>query len=175
MVLIGTLGTMTNWLISPANGLAQAAKDGYLPITISKENKYGVPYKVLVLQGIMVSFMLLAFFLIPSINGSYWFLLDLSTELYIMMYIIMFVSAIVLIFKVKTTKIIPGGKVIALVLSAVGLLACIGVFIIGFVPPDEIHLNTHTSFFLIFFIGLIIMTSPALGLMLYKKMHDRPK
>jgi amino acid transporter len=91
MLLFGSLGTMVNWLVSPANGLCQAAKDGHLPKILAKENENGVPKNVLIFQGIVVSIISMSFFLMPSVNGSYWLLLDLSTELYLLMYLLMFV------------------------------------------------------------------------------------
>ena len=108
LLIFGSLGTMVNWLISPAGGLAHAAADGYLPKALAKENQHHVPGRVLMAQAIVVSLTSMAFFLMPSINGSYWLLLDLSTELYVIMYILMFISSLKLISRLPAIHIIPG-------------------------------------------------------------------
>ena len=120
LLVLGTLGTMINWLISPANGLTQAAKDHYLPTFFSKHNAHGAPAIILIAQAIVVSLCCCAFFLMPSINGSYWLLLDLSTELYVMMYLILFIAAFILLYKIKSIALIPGGKITSLCLCIIG-------------------------------------------------------
>ena len=96
MIFFGSLASMINWLISPAKGLLQAAEDNYLPHYFCHENKHGVASRVLIGQAVIVSFICLAFVLMPSVNGSYWLLTDLSTQIYILMYVLLFFAAIAL-------------------------------------------------------------------------------
>ncbi len=167
-LLFGSIGTMVNWLISPANGLAQAAKDGYLPKSLAHENEHGVPSKVLLLQGLVVSIISLAFFLMPSINGSYWLLIDLSTELYLIMYLVMFIAAIKLILNFEKIIVIPGGKSVALSIAVLGMIGCIIALIVGFIPPDNINVGSHLHYIMLFTGGILLMSSPALLLKWYK-------
>lgn len=168
MLLFGSLGTMVNWLISPASSLAQAAKDQYLPVTLAVENKHGVPFKILLAQGFVVTVVSCAFFLMPSINGSYWLLLDLSTELYLAMYLLMFIAALKLVFGFKKIITIPGGKIGAIIVSCLGLLGCVIAFIVGFFPPSNINVGSHWHYTLLFVGGLLIMCSPAILLSWHK-------
>lgn len=168
MLLCGSLGTMVTWLISPANGLAQAAHDVYLPKTLAKENKHGVPYKILILQAIIASVVCLAFFLLPTINGSYWLLLDLSTEIYVIMYVLMFASALKLINNAKITNIIPGKKNNAMIIATLGILGCLIAIVVGFFPPSHINVGSHWHYIMLFTLGLIIMISPAILLSWHK-------
>ena len=96
MIVVGSIGSIINWLISPAKGLMQAAQNGYLPKMFAHENKNGVSTAILITQAIFVTFICLAFLLMPSVNGSYWLLTDLSTELYLVMYVLMFAAAMVI-------------------------------------------------------------------------------
>lgn len=168
MLLIGSLGTMITWLISPANGLAQATHDGYLPKSLAKENKHSVPYKILILQAIIVSVVCLAFFLLPTINASYWLLLDLSSEVYLIMYVLMFISALKLIMKSEKINIIPGGKQGALLMTVLGIVGCLIAIIVGFFPPSNINVGSHWHYVMLFTLGILIMTSPAILLSWHK-------
>src|SRR3990167_2486012 len=125
MLLFGSLGAMVNWLISPAAGLAETANNNYLPKKLAAENKHGVPSKILLAQAVVVTLISSAFFLMPSINGSYWLLLDLSTELYVAMYVLMFIAAFVILSKSEKIFVIPGGKKIAMAICVLGLIGCI--------------------------------------------------
>jgi glutamate:GABA antiporter len=168
LLILGTVGTMVNWLISPANGLAQAAKDHYLPKCFAKENAHQVPAHILIAQAVIVSLCCCAFFLMPSINGSYWLLLDLSTELYVMMYLLMFLSAFKLLCKVKSVTIIPGGKIAALILCVIGCTGCLITVFVGFIPPAQINTGSSHHFTALFGLSLLIMTLPA-GLLICHK------
>jgi len=168
MLLFGSFGAMVNWLISPAQGLAQAAKNGYLPEVLAKENKHGVPSKILLLQGVVVSIICCAFFLMPSVNGSYWLLLDLSTELYVIMYILMFITALKLIVSFKKIEVVPGGKAGAVTLSICGLLGSTIALVVGFFPPDNINVGGNLHYLTMFSLGLILMAAPALLLKWYQ-------
>lgn len=168
MLIFGSFGTVVNWLISPANGLAQAAHDGYLSKKLAMENEHGVPTKILLLQGVVVSIVLFAFFLMPSINGSYWLLIDLSTELYLFMYLFMFIAAFKLMLGFKKIIVIPGGKLVALLITLLGIIGCSIAIIIGFIPPSNIDIGSADHYVLLFSSGLAIMILPAFSLMWYK-------
>lgn len=173
MLIFGSLGTMINWLISPANGLLQAAQDGFLPPFLAKENKHQTPGNMLILQAIVVTLISSAFFLMPSVNGSYWLLLDLSTELYVLMYILMFVVAFVLIANAKIIQLIPGKKIGAYLLIIAGLLGCSSAFIVGFFPPSNINVGSPTHYLILFGGGLAVMISPLI--LLYGYQYQQKK
>jgi amino acid transporter len=173
MLLFGSLGTMVNWLISPANGLLQAAQDGFLPPFLAKENKYQTPSNMLILQGIVVTLVSSAFFLMPTVNGSYWLLLDLSTELYIMMYILMFIVAFVLLVRAKQIQLIPGKKIGAYLLTTAGLIGCCTAFVVGFFPPSNINVGGTIHYVTLFAGGLMIMVSPLIGLYSYHYLQQK--
>lgn len=169
LLILGSAGAMVNWLISPANSLAHAAKDGFLPKILAKDNQHHMPANVLLLQAVIVSLVSMAFFLMPSINGSYWLLIDLSTELYVIMYLLMFAASFKHLCRAEKINVIPGGKLGAIALSILGLIACIITLTIGFFPPTQINFGTTTHFMLLFAGGLLVMVSPSILLIIYKK------
>ena len=170
MILIGSLGSMVNWIISPAKGLLLAAQHGYLPKFLCKENQQGVASNLLLLQAVLVSFMCLAFLLMPSVNGSYWLLTDLSTQLYMMMYVLMFLAALVLrykyAYKPRPFKI-PGGNFGMWCVSLLGLLGCLITLVVGFFPPDSINVGGKLHYEAIFTGGIIVMILPIVIFYLY--------
>ena len=168
LLVLGSLGAMINWLISPANGLAQAARGGYLPKRLGHENRHGVPSNILILQAIVVSVVSTGFFLLPTINASYWLLFDLATEAYLLMYVLMFLTAVKVILRAKTIYLVPGGKVGALVVSVLGLVGCLIALVVGFFPPSNINVGSSLHYVLFFGLGVLIMCIPAVGLNIYK-------
>jgi len=176
LIIIGALGSMVNWIISPAQGLLQASADGYLPKTLHQQNRLEVPSRILILQAILVTISSSIFILMPNINSSYWLLSDLSTELYLIMYTMMFIAAIALYVKNRTLSPIMqkiGGKWALYLLCILGLVACFITLFMGFIPPNEINTGPHGHFSLIFTFGLILMLTPCLfG---YYYWHQRKK
>lgn len=164
LIIIGSSGGMISWVISPAKGLLQAAQDGYLPHFLRHQNKHGVASRILIAQAILVSVFCLAFLLMPSVNGSYWLLTALSTQLYILMYILMFFAGLVLRKKLAHLPkdfMIPGGKLGLWLTIALGLFGCMVTLIAGFIPPAGIDVGSIIHYEIIFAGGLILMISPA--------------
>lgn len=167
MLVMGSLGSMISWIISPAKGLLQAAEDGFLPKFFSKENKHGVASNLLIIQAVLVSLVCLAFLLMPSVNGSYWLLTDLSTQLYMLMYVLMFTAAITLKYKFAQTPrpfAVPGGKLGMWIVGSLGLIGSAITLIVGFFPPDGVNVGSTLHYELTFTGGIFAMLLPALFL-----------
>jgi glutamate:GABA antiporter len=171
MIFVGSLGSMINWIISPARGLLQAAELGYLPKFLQKTNKYGASSNMLLTQAVLVSFVCVAFLFMPSVNGSYWLLTDLSTELYLLMYLFMFVAAIVLKHRyerVEGSFVIPGKKMGTWIVCLCGLIGTGLSLVIGFFPPSGINVGGAHHYHVLFASGLLIMLAPVLFFFLYR-------
>lgn len=172
LLLVGSLGSLVNWIISPAKGLQQAGNLGFLPRALARENEYGVANKVLILQGVLVSLFCLAFLLMPSVNGSYWLLSALSTELYMFMYVLMFIAGLVIRFKdihPRCEYKNPGGKIGFCLITLCGLIGCIITIIIGFFPPADIDVGGSSHYIWVFSLGLVGLIVPTLGFYAYQK------
>ncbi|TAK73599.1 MAG: amino acid permease [Gammaproteobacteria bacterium] len=171
MILIGSLGSMVSWIISPAKGLLQAAESGYLPPFLLKQNQNGVASNLLIVQAILVSIVCMAFALMPSVNGSYWLLTALSTQLYMLMYVFMFVAAIILKYKLASQPrafTIPGKNLGMWFVCLLGLVGCAITLAVGFIPPTGIDVGTTLHYELMFIGGMVGMISPVLFCYLYK-------
>lgn len=161
-IVIGSMGSIINWITAPAKGLLHAAEFGFLPPVFTKKNKNGVPIYVMLGQAILVSIFCLAFLLLPSINAFYWFLTALSTDLYILMYVMMFFAALRLRRKtpIKSSYTIPGGFVGLWVVCILGLLGCLLTIFVSFFPPPDVNVGASTRYALLIGIGNLIMIAP---------------
>ncbi len=171
LLLCGSLGAMVNWLISPVKGLLQAVHDGFLPEVFAKKNRAGLPYYLYIVQAIVISITSCAFFIMPSVNGSYWLLLALSTELYVMMYVIMLVSALKLakiLYQKNRTIIIPGAKMGLTLTALIGLTGSVIALIVGFFKPDTVNVGSTWHYEIMFCGGLIMMLLPLSGFFIFK-------
>ncbi|CEK10008.1 APC family permease [Legionella hackeliae] len=177
LLLLGSLGGMVNWIISPAKGLLLAADNGFLPHWLYRLNQHGIASRILILQAVLVTLLCSGFLLFPSVNAIYWLFTDLSTELYIMMYVLMFIAAwrsknkfahLARAFK------IPGGNVGYYLTCILGLAGCFITLVVGFIPPESsMDMGGASHFRLVFACGILIMVFPALLLYLRKKRIDR--
>jgi len=172
MIIIGCLGGMINWIISPAKGLLQAAQHGFLPKFFRQENQYGVASNLLVTQAVLVTLICSAFLLVPSVNGSYWLLTDLSTELYMIMYVLMFIAAFFLKIKHPNRPhafTVPGGKTGYWITCFLGLLGSLITLVVGFFPPDTIDVGGRLHYEIVFSVGIIVMIAPVIFFYRYKR------
>ena len=172
MLLTGSIGGMTSWLISPARGLLQAAEHGFLPVWFTRKNRHGVASRLLLTQAIVVTVLCLGFLLMPSINGSYWLLSDLSTQLYVLMYVLMFIAAIRLEKKIprnaRNLFSLPGGKRGTIVVCLLGLTGCLMTLAVGFVPPAGIDVGGTLHYEQVFCGGMALMILPVVGFFIYR-------
>ncbi|MDE3045077.1 MAG: amino acid permease [Verrucomicrobiota bacterium] len=162
MIVIGSTGTMINWLISPAKGLLHAAEFGFLPPFFSRKNKAGVASNILIAQAVVVSLVCLVFLLEPTINAFYWFLTALSTELYMIMYVMIFCAGVRLHYKYidrPSTFKIPGNGWGMWATALLGLVGCLLTIIISFLPPDTI-ITTPGRYLSMICIGNLVSISP---------------
>jgi amino acid transporter len=165
LLVIGSLGGVISWVISPVKGLGQAAKHGFMPPFFQKLNSHGVPQNLLITQAVLVSFVCLAFLFLPSINASYWLLTALTTQLYMLMYVIMFLSGLRLRTKMNYTSqtfVIPGRKIGSWLVCILGLIGCTITLIVGFIPPNNINIGSSFYYEVLFCTGMTVMLLPIL-------------
>ncbi len=174
LLLLGSLGGMVNWIISPAKGLLLAADNGFLPHWLHRLNKHGIASRILILQAVLVTLLCSGFLLFRSVNAIYWLFTALSTEMYIMMYVIMFIAAMRLKNKfagLPRPFAIPGGRFGYYFTCLLGLAGCGITLVVGFFPPEDgMDVGGANHFRLIFSSGIVLMLIPAFLLYLRKSL-----
>ncbi len=138
-ILIGGICAVATWIIGPTKGMFAAADDGLLPKTLAKTNRYGVPYAMLLTQAIVCSVLTLIYILLPTVEGAYYLLSSMAAQLSMIMYGILFASAIWLRYSKKSTVRpfkVPGKNWGMWLCAGLGILMSIVVVVLGFVPPS---------------------------------------
>ena len=77
----------------------------------------------------------------PSVSDAFWLFLALCSQLYMIMYLLMFAAAIRL--KIENPDSpgeyeVPGGKVGMILMSGVAFCTSLIALLCGFIPPEEI-------------------------------------
>ncbi|MCT9008206.1 APC family permease [Streptomyces rhizosphaerihabitans] len=137
MLISASLAGMLTWLAGPSKGLLEISRsEGYLPPFLQQLNRFGVQQNILVTQGAVTTVIALGYAFIPNVSNVYWIFSTITTQVYLIVYLLMFVAAMRLR---KNQPDHPRGyRVPALnVLCVVGLLSSAAAMVIGFVPPSQ--------------------------------------
>lgn len=163
MLVLGGLGSVSNWIIAPTKGLLVAAEDGNLPAIFQKANKHGAPILFLIAQAVIVTLLSSFFLFLPSVNGSYWLLTALAAQLYMLMYLLMFAAAICLRIKAphhpRAFKI-PGGLFGLIFVASIGMIGAFTTLIVSFMPPENINVGSLAQYEITLVSGLVLMCLP---------------
>jgi amino acid transporter len=157
MLVAASLGGMLTWLAGPSRGLLLISRqEGYLPPFLQRLNKHGVQQNILVTQGLVTTVIALGYALIPDVSSAYWIFSVITTQVYLIMYLLMFVAA------VRLRKQQPdhprGYRAPMLVgLCGVGFAASLAALLIGFIPPSQFEAGNV-------WVYLLIVGGGALGL-----------
>ncbi|MFD6398165.1 APC family permease [Nocardia sp. NPDC060249] len=156
-LVAAAVGGMLTWLAGPSKGLLLIGRsEGYLPPFLTRLNKHGVQQNMLVAQGVFTTFIALLYAFIPDVSSAYWILSVITTQVYLIMYVLMFAAA------AKLRRDDPdhprGYRAPALMaLCALGAASSIAAFTIGFVPPSQFGAGSPWVYVLIVGGGLGIV------------------
>jgi glutamate:GABA antiporter len=159
-LVCASLGGMLTWLAGPSKGLLMIARrEGYLPPFFQHTNENEIPVNILVVQGAITTVIALMYALIPSVSSAYWILSVMTTQVYLIVYLLMFVAARNL--RRRQPDVERGYIAPALTfLCVVGFLASAAAILIGFVPPSQFENASPAAY-----VGLILGGTVLLGLL----------
>src|SRR5690242_173407 len=157
MLVAASLGGMLTWLAGPSKGLLMISRqEGYLPPFLQRLNKHGVQQNILVAQGAVTTVIALAYAFIPNVSSAYWIFSVITTQVYLIMYLLMFVAAVRL--RRRQPDHPRGYRAPMLVgLCGIGFAASLAALLIGFVPPSQFGAGSVWLY-------LVIVAGGALGL-----------
>ncbi len=174
-IAIGAMGTVSTWIAGPCRGLLAAGENGDFPPFLQKTNSQEMPSSLLIIQALIVTVLATVFIFMPDIQSSFWVLTVLASLLYSIMYILLFVSGIILRYKHPKTKReyrVPGGKMWGMWVTGIfGLIGMVFVIIIGFFPPPGVQINSVIGFDLFLLIGAVVACG--FPLILYQCRSDK--
>ena len=161
MIVWGAVGELNAWIIGPVRALHATSKHGDLPPYFQKLNQHGMPANLLFFQGLVVSAASFAFLFMPSASSAFWILSVMSTQLYLLMYILMFLAAIKLRYShahvIRAYKI-PYGKPGIWFVGGLGVVSSALAFIVGFIPPGQIEVGSLHFYEGFLLTGLVLMS-----------------
>jgi amino acid transporter len=138
MLVTASVAGMLTWLAGPSKGLLLISRqEGYLPPFLQRLNKNGVQQNILVTQGAVTTVIALGYALIPSVSSAYWVFSVITTQVYLIMYLLMFVAAVRLR---RLHADHPRGYRAPIIrtLCGVGFVASAAALLVGFVPPSQL-------------------------------------
>ena len=173
LVGLGTLAVISTWMLGPSKGVYAAEESGELPPELHYVNKRHAPVAMLVFQGALGTLFALLFLFIPSVNTSYWMLTALTTQLTVLMYLLMLAAAIRLRYTEPDTPRayrVPGGKYLGMwVVAGMGILGSAFGLVIGFVPPSGISHWSTPIYIGAMLVGIVICSVPPFLAQVLKK------
>ena len=163
LIIIGAKSCVTTWIIGPTKGLLVAARDGNLPKCFTKTNKHGVPTTILFCQGVIVSILSMAYLLMPTAEVAYMALTELAVILALVMYVIIFMTAIALRYKfpaIHRPFKVPLGNAGMWIVAIVGSTTSVGAILLGFMPPSQINIGKPLLYQTILIVGTVLFCVP---------------
>ncbi|MGB7978950.1 MAG: amino acid permease [Chlamydiales bacterium] len=154
MIVLGAVGELNAWIIGPLRAMHATSKHGDLPPFFQKLNKHGMPAHLLLFQGFIVTVACFVFFFMPNASSAFWILSAISVQLYLMMYVLMFLAAIKLRYShpdIPRPYRIPYKKHGIWFVGSLGALSSVFAFFMGFIPPGQLKVGS-----LIFYEGFLI-------------------
>jgi amino acid transporter len=163
-IVAASLAGFLTWLAGPSRSLLLVSREGgYMPPWFQRTNEAGVQVNILVAQGILTTVLALLFAFVPAVSNAYWIFMTITTSVYLLMYLSMFVAAYNL--RKRQADHPRGYRAPALtLLCAVGFLSSLAAVAISFVPPSQ--LTFSTAGYLFFVGGGIVLLGVIIPLLL---------
>jgi len=154
---VGSLAGMWTWLDGPSEGLLRIGREqGFLPPYFQKVNGKGIEVRILAAQGAVITVIALLYAFIPSVSRAYWIFAAMATQVYLVMYVLMFIAAMRL--RRSQPDRARGYRVPALgLLSLLGVVSSAVAFVIGFVPPSQYGHSNPLVYGVFILAGILII------------------
>ena len=174
---IGVLAGIVTWVSGPSTGMLSIAKAGYLPRWWHHTNKNGVATHIMFVQGVVVSVLSISFVVLPSVEAAYQILSQLTTILYLIMYLLMFAAAIYLRYSQPNRPRayrIPGKDDSGMwIIGGAGFIGSSIALIFSFIPPGQIQVGSPQMYVGLLIVLMLVFCSIPFIIYRMKKDHWR--
>jgi amino acid transporter len=156
-IVSASLAGFLTWLSGPSRSLLLVSKEGgYLPPYFQKTNNAGVQVNILVVQGWVTTLLALLFAFVPAVSNAYWIFMTITTSVYLLLYLSLFVAAYNL--RKRQPDHPRGYRAPALtLLCAVGFISSLAAIAISFVPPSQFGGGSAATFVAIVGGGILLL------------------
>ena len=151
----GALAGMISWLDGPSEGLLLIGRQqGFLPPWFQKVNRQGIEVRIIAAQGVVITLIAVLYAFIPSVSHAYWVFTALATQVYLIMYVLMFIAA------VRLRRSQPdrprGYRAPALgLLCVLGAVSSVAALAIGFITPSQFGHSNPVTYALLILAGVL--------------------
>lgn len=156
LLALGSIASLSAWLVGPARGFRAACEEHHALRALAPVNRFGMPGRILWVQGIVCTGLAAIFLWMPSLKSAFWVLLTLTSQFTVLMYILVFSAAVVLRYRepqLQRAFRIPGGKPGIIVVCGAGIITCLCGFLLGLFPPHAIGIHNHWHYALFILVG----------------------
>jgi amino acid transporter len=154
---VGALAGMMSWLDGPSEGLLRIGREqGFLPPYFQRVNGQGIEVRILAAQGTIITIIALLYAFIPSVSHAYWIFAAMATQVYLIMYVLMFIAAM------RLRRAQPnhprGYRAPALgLLCLLGTLSSVAALMIGFIPPAQFGHSSPLTYAALILTGILVI------------------
>lgn len=180
LIFVGMLAMASTWIAGPSKGFRIACINTEGLAWLDVANRYDMPARIMIIQAILFTLLISLFLFIPSVNSSYWILVALTGQLYMVMYFIMCATGIYLRYKypkVLREYSIPPNKW-NLGMWGMGLAGLIGTsfsFILSYYQPSNMQALPTWLFVKILVVSLAITAGVPLIILYIMKFYRDTK
>jgi glutamate:GABA antiporter len=151
----GALAGILAWLDGPSEGLLKIGRQqGFLPPYFQRVNRQGIEVRILAAEGIVITVIALLYAFIPSVTHAYWIFAVMATQVYMIMYVLMFIAAMRL--RRSQPDRARGYRAPALgLLCVIGVISAAAAIVIGFVPPSQFGHSDPLLYAIVILAGIL--------------------
>lgn len=151
LVSIGSLASVATWIVGPSRALLVAIKESQIFPPLLKVNAHHMPLNLLILQGCVVS-LISCLFLFLNLSSSFWIFTVIASQLYLIVYLMLFISLIVLRYREPSRPRafqIPCGTFGMWTVAGAGIISTLLFFALGLFPPMQVDVGNSLFYILI--------------------------
>ncbi|MEZ5314659.1 MAG: amino acid permease [Chlamydiales bacterium] len=174
MTILGSIGEINAWVIAGVKGLFVTTEYGCLPPIFHRTNDRHIPVNLMLFQAIAVTISAFIFLYIPNVSIAYWLLSALSAQMYLLMYILLFISGIVLRYRypnVRRVYKIPFKNLGIWIAGLMGIGSALLALFLSFTPPVKYFKMEILPFEIVVITGFLINFSIPLIIFSMRKPH----
>ncbi|MBV9410960.1 MAG: amino acid permease [Acidimicrobiia bacterium] len=154
---VGALAGMLAWLGGPSEGLLRIGREhGFLPPYFQKVNTKGIEVHILASQGAVITLIALLYAFIPSVSHAYWIFAAMATQVYLIMYVLMFIAAIRL-RRSQPDRARGYRAPVLRLLCVVGIASSIAALAIGFIRPSQFGHSNPLLYAALILTGVVVI------------------
>ena len=157
-LIFGAFTTTSAWIMGLSRAFMIVSNDKTLPQIFGRTNKNDAPDTMLITQALVFTVFCFSYIFMPSVNEAYWYLSDLTAQLAMIAYILMFITAV----KLKISSPLQEGQYKickgsfgTILMALLGCFGCLVAIIVGFIPIENMTMSV-LNFDMMLIIGIII-------------------